>query len=64
MNWWIQQVGEAREALKTEAHELPSLPSYPFPSNQSQAALVWDLCRTGDIIVVESEDGTRSIVVL
>ena len=63
MNWWTQ-VGEAREALKTEAHEVPTLPSYPFPSDQSQAALVWDLCSSGDLIVVESEDGTRSIVVL
>lgn len=64
MNWWTQQVQRAGEALKTESDELPVLPSYPFPENPAQAALAWDLCRTGDAIVVMAEDGRKSIVVL
>lgn len=64
MNGWIEQAQRAREALKTESDELPVLPSYPFPEDPVQAALVWDLCRSGDAIVVMAGDGSKSIVVL
>jgi len=65
MNWWVEQVQRIQQTQgATDTPDLPVFPSYPFPDDEAQAALVWDLCRTGDAIVVASEDGRKSIVVL